>query len=341
MKRAEMFGTLFVLVVFTLLPIAFPNPAITSIGVFTVILASAAVAWNIFSGYTGYISLGYAVYFGCGAYLFSLLIEGAHLQGGYLPFWLLLPVGLLTSVFALPVGWIVLRTRKHVFVVLTVATVFIMQLLAYNLRSITGGSAGLYLPFPSWNPDFFNIPYYYVGLLLLVLAVAISWWIRRSKYGLGLLAIREDEERARGMGINVEAYKLSALVISAFFGGTAGALTTYYTGSISPPDAFAPIFDVTVALTVFFGGTGTLLGPLLGAALLGPVQQYLTQQYGAIGLDKILFGALLLAVILLLPEGVVVSLPRLWMKLSVLRRVTVLPVPVPEKREGSIVEKSK
>ncbi|MBV9232120.1 MAG: branched-chain amino acid ABC transporter permease [Chloroflexi bacterium] len=341
MKKVETIGTLIVLAVFAIFPIVFPNPAITSTGVFTVIFATAVVAWNIFSGYTGYVSLGYAVYYGLGAYIFSLIMESGKIPLDYAPFLLLLPVGLLTAIIAIPIGWIVLRTRKHVFVVVTVATVFIMQLLAYNLRPITGGSAGIYLPAPSWSADFYNFPFYYVGLLVLILAVAVSWWIRHSKYGLCLIAIREDEDRALGLGVNTEAYKLSALVLSAFFAGTIGAMRAYFVGAIAPPDVFSPVFDIAVALMAFFGGVGTLLGPLLGAVVLEPLQQYLTLQFGAIGLDKILFGALLLAVILLLPEGVVTSLPKLWTKRVSAPQTATSPLPATGDQRALVVENSK
>jgi branched-chain amino acid transport system permease protein len=339
MKRAEIIGTLVLLAVFAFFPLAFPNAALLSIGVFTILYASIAVSWNIFSGYTGYISLGHAVFFGVGAYSFTFMVKGWNIEGGYLPFLLLIPVGLIASLSAIPVGWIFLRTRKQVFIVVTIAAVFIMQLLAYNFRSITGGSGGFLLPVPSWGPDFFNFPFYYVGFILLVLSVALSWWIRRSKYGLCLLAIREDEDRARGLGINTEAYKLTALVFSAFFTGTAGAMLSYFTGSISPPDAFSPALDVVVALMAFFGGVGTLMGPLFGAMLLEPLQQYLTLEFGAIGLDKIIYGLLLLFIILVLPEGVVPSLLGLRNRFTSVRNVQLpsalkeSPVQASEKSE--------
>lgn len=336
MKRVETLVIALILAVLAVFPLLFPNPAVTSIAFFSVAFAAAAVGWNMFCGYTGYVSLGYAVFYGVGAYSFAFLSSGLHITGDYVTFLLLIPAGLIACLFALPVGWLVLRTRRHVFIVLTIATVFIMQLLAYNLDSITGGSKGLILSSPSWSGDFFNIPFYYVALILLLLALVISWWIRHSKYGLGLLAIREDEDRARSLGVNTEAFKLSALVISAFFSATAGALMSYYNSSVDPPSAFSPVFDVVIALMNFIGGVGTLLGPLLGAFILEPLQQYITLQFGAIGLDLILFGALLLAVILLLPEGVVTSLGHLWAKRRAARTSIVELAPAPEEQAALV-----
>jgi branched-chain amino acid transport system permease protein len=223
--------------------------------------------------------------------------------------------GLVAAVFAVPLGWVSLRTRKHTFVVITIAIFFIMQLMAFNLRSITNGSTGLSLPIPSeWHGDFFNMPFYYVTLIMFVLALGFSWWIRNSKYGLGLLAIRDDEDRALGLGVKTGSSKLTAFVISAFFVGMVGALHAYFVGSIFPAFAFDPLFDVALALMTFLGGLGTLSGPIIGALLLEPAQQYFTMQFSKNGYYLIAYGALFLAIILLLPEGIVPTLSRYWRK---------------------------
>ena len=125
-----------------------------------------------------------------------------NIPGGYLPFLLVPLAGLIAAVFALPLGWISLRTRKHTFVVITIAIFFIMQPMAFNLRSITNGSTGsVCRSRRGWTGNFFNLPFYYVALAMLLLALGVSWWIRNSKYGLGLLAIRDDEDRALGLGV--------------------------------------------------------------------------------------------------------------------------------------------
>jgi branched-chain amino acid transport system permease protein len=312
-------------------PALFSNPAITTIAVFTLIFAGAATSWNIFSGYTGYISLGHASFYGVGAYVITLLCKAWHVPGDYIPFLLIPLAGLLAGLCAVPLGWIALRTRQYSFVIMTIAFLFIMQLLAYNIPGVTGGSNGIFLPSPSWSGDFFNIPFYYVALAIFLLALGVSWWIRHSKYGLSLLAIRDDEDRAQSLGVNTRRYKLTAFVISAIFTGMAGALITYFIGLVSPPFAFDPSFDVTVALMTFMGGSGILLGPVIGAFLLVPLQQYLTLQFGAtgIGLDLVLYGGLLLLVILLLPEGIIPTLRRRWSA----RRASHLAEPVSANQE--------
>ncbi len=136
-------------------------------------------------------------------------------------------------------------------------------------------------------------------------ALAVSWAIRSSKFGLCLLAIGDDEDRALGLGNKTLHHKLIAWTISAIFVGMAGALNAYYLGLLDSQSAFSRSFNVALPVTAFIGGVGTLTGPLLGAIITVPLQQYLTLQYGNTpGLDLILYGVLLLVVILLLPQGI-------------------------------------
>ncbi|HUY76293.1 MAG TPA: branched-chain amino acid ABC transporter permease [Ktedonobacterales bacterium] len=318
-----------VLVVFIVFPLVFSNPAVTSIAIFTLIFAAAGTAWNIFSGYTGYIALGHAAYFGIGCYTIAILCQDWHIQGGWGPFWTVPIAGVLAALVAIPTGAIALRTRKHTFIVITIAIFFIAQLMAYNLRGLTGGSQGLSLPFPLWDPGVYNLPFYYVILAILLVALAASWWVRNSKFGLGLLAIRDDEDRARGLGVKTVPMKLTAFVISAFFVGMCGAVWAYFLGSIYPPFAFDALFDVTIALMAFMGGLGTLSGPIIGAVILIPAQQYFTLYYGQNGYYLILYGALFLVVILLLPQGIVPSVSRLWVKVFTPREAPAMP-PAPQ-----------
>ncbi len=302
-------------------PLAFPNPAVTTVAVFTILFAAAATGWNIFSGYTGYIALGHAAYFGIGSYTIALICQAWKIPGGYAPFLVVPLAGLVAAVFAVPLGWIALRTRRHAFIVITIATFFIMQLMAYNLRSITNGSAGISLPLPppTWTGNIFNLPFYYAALVVLLIAAGVSWWVRNSKYGLGLLAIRDDEDRARGLGVNTGPFKLIAFIISAFFVGMVGALHAYFIGSIFPPFAFDALFDVIVALMAFLGGIGTLGGPILGALILEPTQQYFTLQFSNNGYYLVIYGLLFLVIILLLPEGILPTLGKYWIKWRAVR----------------------
>lgn len=330
MKHTRLLGpgfSLLMLLFLVLYPLTVANATGVTIALTTFLLASAALGWNIFAGYTGYLALGYTTFYGLGGYTLMLAYSHFNIPTGY-PLFTLLPLaGLVAALFAIPVGWISLRTRRVTFVVITLATFHIFQLLAANLKSITHGNSTFFFQLPPWEGDFYNYPFYYVSLGILVITFLCAWWIRRSKYGLGLLAIREDEERARGLGINTGKYKLSAFVISAFFGGLVGAMTIYYNGSINPPSAFDPVFNVMPVLMAFLGGVGTLTGPLVGAVLFELVSQYVTPPLGnflaGLGyniepgyINLIITALFLLVTLLLLPEGIVPGLKKLWLKLN-------------------------
>jgi branched-chain amino acid transport system permease protein len=313
-------GTGLVLAFLAVFPLIFPNPAVTSIAVFTMIFLIAAIGWNIFSGYSGYISIGHAAYYGIGQYTVALVALHTKIPAGWDTFGLLPAAGLACAVAAVPIGFLLLRVRKHTFIILTVAVMFILQLLAFNFTSWTNGSAGLELPFPTWTGTFFNEPFYYVGLAAAVVACAVSWWVRQSKYGLGLLSIRDDEDRARGLGIHTTRTKLIAYVLSAFFVGVAGGLYAPFVGSVYPQFGFDPNFDLAVAVLVFVGGIGTLSGPVIGALLLIPLQQYFELQFGNDNLFLIAYGVLFILILRLLPAGVAPSVTGLWRHVLVARR---------------------
>ena len=292
-------------------PLVISDPAYTTVAFFTLVFAAAGSAWNIFCGYTGYIALGHAVFFGTGCYALTIICARWHIPGGWQPFEFVPLAGLIASVVAVPVGLVALRTRRHTFVVITIAIFFIFQLLAENnVFGLTNGMTGAELPIPPWSGYVYNLPFYYVILFILLLAVATSWFVRHSKYGLELLAIRDDEGRALGLGVHTTTVKLSAFVLSAFFVGMCGAVWAYYVESVFPPFAFDALFDVLVALMAFLGGLGTISGPLLGALLLEPAQQYLTIAVGQSGLNLVVEGLVFLLVILLLPEGIVPAASR-------------------------------
>ncbi|MBA2393902.1 MAG: branched-chain amino acid ABC transporter permease [Ktedonobacteraceae bacterium] len=315
MRIFKTVGILLLLVIAIVFPLVFSNPAVTTIAIFTLIFAAATTGWNIFSGYTGYVSLGHAAYFGVGGYAMAILCQDWKVPGGYMPFLLVPLAGLVAALFAIPLGWIALRVRRHTFVVITIAIFFILQLFSFNLRGLTNGSTGLSLPIPiDWSGDFFNFPFYYAALIVLVVAIAISWWVRNSKYGLGLLAIRDDEDRALGLGVSTGPSKLVAFVISALIVGMVGAIWAYFVESIYPPSGFDATFDLAVVLMAYLGGLGTISGPILGAFILEPAQQYFTLQYGATGYYLVVYGALFLVIMLLLPRGIIPTVSERWVK---------------------------
>jgi branched-chain amino acid transport system permease protein len=307
LRRSLVIGsTVVAIAVFAVFPLIVTDPSTTSIAVFTLVFMVAASSWNIFSGYSGYLALGHGVFFGCGGYAVALAARDWHVAGGWGVFALLPFGGLVAGLIAIPVGLVALRTRRHTFVVVTIAIFFIFQLAAFNL-GFTGGTSGILLPIAPFSPTNYNQPFYYVALVILILTVLVSWSVRRSRFGLQLLAIRDDEDRALGLGVKTRRVKLTAFVISGVPVGMVGGLYFYFVGQVFPQFAFDPLFDVSLALMGFFGGLGTIAGPLLGALVLESLQQYLTQTVSGNGTYLIAYGVLFLAVILIMPRGIVPS----------------------------------
>jgi len=311
-------GVAVLIAVIAVFPLVFTNPTATNFGVITLIFVAVAAAWNIFSGFSGYLSLGHAVFYGTGAYFLVVAAKDWNLNGADV-FWLLPLAGAVAALIAVPLGLVALRVRRHTFVVITIAFFFIAQLSASNL-AVTGGSSGVLAPIPNWAAATFNNPFYYLAMLLAAAAVALSVLIRRSRFGLQLRAIRDDEDRAAGLGVRAMPVKLAALVLSAFITGMAGALWVYFIGQAVPQFVFDPLFDLAVVLMVFFGGLGTIAGPVLGALILEPTQLYLNLQESNSYESEILFGALFLVVILFLPRGVLPTAGE-WLTAGRIRRL--------------------
>ena len=290
------------------------NVVLTQVGVLVLMFVGAAVAWNIFSGFTGYISLGAAVFFGTGVYTVALITKHLNLVGGVV--FALYPLGgLVAAVVAVPFGLVALRVRRHTFVVVTIAVFFIFQLMASNF-SWTGGVTGISPQFLNWDATTVYNPFYYTALLIAVVAAFLAWAIWGSRFGLQLRAIRDDEDRARGLGVKTMRVKLTAFVISAFILGTLGGLYFYFQSDALPQYAFNPFFDLTIALMAFVGGFGTLSGPIFGALLLEPYLGWAQQQVSNTYAAQIVLGALFLIVIIFLPRGI---LPTVGEKLTALR----------------------
>jgi branched-chain amino acid transport system ATP-binding protein/branched-chain amino acid transport system permease protein len=278
--------------------------------ILSALLAIMASGWNIISGFTGYVSLGHSAFLGIGAYSTALLsvrvFEGAN------PFWFVPVSAVVAGIFAAVVGAVLMRTRGHAFVILTIAFLFVMQLVTLNWGELTNGNHGLTLPIPQWDTAYQDWPFYYSLLCLLALSVALSWWIRRTKFGMGLIAIREDENKAASVGINTPVYKVLAFIASAVFIGAAGGVYAYYLTFIDPRGMFRIIVSVQIVLAALLGGRGTILGPVLGAFIFEPLNE-ITNNYELLAGPRrlVLYGALLAAVVLLLPRGIIPSLAEL------------------------------
>ena len=290
-------------------PLLVTPDGLVNIGVFTLMYAGLATAWNLFSGYTGYISLGQAAFFGIGAYALAITFEHVSIGNGYRPFYVLPVIGLAVGIASVPVAWVALRTRAMTFAIVTLMLLFIVQQLAFNLRSVTHGSQGIAVPQPSFSSNF-DRPYYFAMLGILALGMLVTWYVRGSKLGLQLLAVREDEEKARGLGVPVTRAKLIAWGLSVGLTAMVGGVWGYYLFFIYPESAVDPLVMIGAVLMTFLGGKGTLWGPLLGALVLVPAQQWALTDFGATRLYLIAYALVFVAVLLALPRGIVPSLRR-------------------------------
>jgi branched-chain amino acid transport system permease protein len=219
--------------------------------------------------------------------------------------------GLVAAGVAVGLGLVSLRSRGPAFVIITVAFLFLMQQVAVNWEDVTGGTAGLLLPLPTWGIDVINWPFYYALVAILAVQLLMTWWIRRSKFGMGLIAIREDETKAATIGINLPVHKVAAFVASSVFVGMAGAVYGYYLTFIDPLGMFAILISVQIILTLLVGGKATLWGPVLGAFLIEPLNETVNNSLGTLGGGNarlFLFGGLLMAVVVFLPNGILPSL---------------------------------
>jgi len=277
--------------------------------VFTVMYAGLASAWNLVGGYAGYPSLGHAAFFGFGAYAVAIIFEN-DVGDGYAPFRTLPMIGLVVAVAVLPVAWIAMRTRADVFAIVTITLLFIAQTLAFNLRSVTGGAQGRSIAPAPFPVETYDRPFYYAMLALLALAMLLSVAIRDSKAGLSLAAVRSDEDKAHGVGVHVTGVKLLVFAVSAGITAMIGGVWAYYVGFVYPQFAIDPLVTIGMVLMCFLGGRATLWGPVLGAAILVPAQQFLAYRLGASQLYLLGYAAVFLIIMVLLPRGILPTLRR-------------------------------
>ena len=239
----------------------FTAPWVQDLFFFTLMYAALATAWNIVGGYSGYISLGHAAFFGVGAYATGITFTHISIGGGYRPFYVLPLIGIGVAIGSIPVGWVAYRTRAATFAIVTITLLFVGQQLAFNLRSLTGGSQGIAIPTPNFDVANYNVPFYFAMLCVLAVSLLASWYVRGSKLGLALLAVRDDEDRARGLGVQTSFAKLASFALSAGLVAMAGGVWAYYLSFIYPQFAIDPLVTIGMVLMVYLGGRGDAVGP--------------------------------------------------------------------------------
>lgn len=260
-----------------------------------------ASSWNLIGGYAGYLSFGHVAFFGIGAYSTALISGTFHLSavGTILSS---IPAGAIAALIAIMVGYPCLRLRGPYFAVITLCFAFVVHLTVQNL-SILGGADGLWLKAMDAPIETSRSVLYELMLLLMVVTVAVSIRINRSKFGAGLRAIKEDEEVAQTMAINAPRLKIQAFALSAFFPGVAGGVHAYYLTYIHPSIVFDVNMSILIVLMALFGGGASWLGPVIGATLLSVVNELLSTFVKA-ELARIIYGSLFVVVIIFLPNGI-------------------------------------
>lgn len=263
-------------------------------------------SWNILGGYAGYISLGHNVFFAVGGYFSSYLL----LRNGYSPFVTAPIAGFVAMALAFLVGFITLRVRGPAFIISTIALVLVFRIRLDNWERL-GGANGLKLPLIDLPVQQIKFPFYYGMLILAIITVYASYRIRHSKFGLGLRAISQNETKAEASGIPTSFYKILAFAISGYFVGVAGAMWGYYLTYITPSIFLLILVGAQMVLMSILGGRGTVAGPVIGAIIMIATNEFFLSEFGSSELNVFGTGAILAAVLLFFPEGIVGSLRKI------------------------------
>jgi branched-chain amino acid transport system permease protein len=260
------------------------------------------VSWVIFSGPTGYISLAPAAFFGVGIYASAII-------GKAIPFPVVVLIGGVASfVLALLVGALTLRLRGIYFAVFTFGLVMLISNAMNYYEIHFTGTRGRFVMVIDYN----TIYLYMVGIFVLLMIAATI--IKRSKYGLALMSIGQEEEAAEHTGVNVVMVKVIIFAISAFFMGAAGSVMATKWTYIDPGIAFNPFYSFMPVLMAIFGGMGQLFGPVIGSAIFTYLEEFLITKFAE--LYMLIFGAILVVSILYLPDGLVGLIQKLWKRFS-------------------------
>lgn len=273
--------------------------------IITMVFAALATAWNIVGGFAGQLSLGHAGFFGVGAYASSIL----YVDYGISP-WIGLVVALVAgALLALLIGIPTFRLRGPYFALATLALGAILLSMSVNLREVTGGEGGLSIPF---EPSLANMtfadrwPYTIIAGVYLLVCVGVSSIIAGTRLGYQLSAVREDEDAARALGVNATRVKLISGTVSGALAAGAGVIYAQYILFINPESVLGIAVSIQIIVLAVVGGSGVILGPLIGAVILVPASQVLLRDFGGElpGLHTLLYGVVVIVVILLAPNGV-------------------------------------
>ena len=262
----------------------------TTVAMFVVL----AGAWNIIGGMTGYAAFGNVAFFGVGAYTTAILVEKAQL-----PFvFALLAAPVVAAIFAALVGMPLLRLRGHYFAIATLGLSVAIGELVNNIEPL-GGSTGVFLPIVRSD-----ILFFYLMAATALLTVLVSWSVLRSRFGYGLLAIRENEEAAAVIGVNTTLYKVAAFALAAALTGIAGGIFAQWNVFINAENVFPVDYNIQMILMAVLGGSGTVLGPVIGAVTLEALIQAFASGGALAAWSQVGLGVLLAVTVIFVPRGV-------------------------------------
>lgn len=284
---------------------AMANNYLLQVGATLAMSVVLCLSWNIVGGFMGYPSFGTAAFFGLGAY------AGGILQNLNTPIalaWIAAPV--VGAVFAALLGAVLLGLRGHYFAIGTIAVVEVMGEIANNWEGVTGGAVGMNLPLVAGDPRAVGIFFFFVMWGLALVAFALTAAIANSKFGFGLRCIRQNENAARMVGLDVFKAKVAAFVISGAIAAAAGAVYASMVSFIQPSDVFDVLLSIEVPVMVMLGGAGSVLGPVVGAALYVMLKELVWVNF--INFHSAILGVIIVAVIYLVPGGVLREVSVRW-----------------------------
>ena len=335
LARWQRVGLLLLVTFFLAFPWIKPSAFALSVMIQFLLFALFGMGWNTIGGYGGQIDLGKAMYAGIGAYTTAVLV--AHWG---IPPWVGLPLGIaLAILWSFIVGFPLFLMRGHYFAIATIAASLILQDIARNWRFI-GGAAGLSLPFnrePAWLYLQFRDEayYYYLILVFCILGMLYLNAFRKSRLGYQMRAIKESEEEAGAMGIDIRWSKVKVYAIASAFAATGGFFIAVHDGYIDPDSVMSLSLSVKIALMAMLGGAATLWGPVLGAAILVPLDRYLGVLIGGVrelqGLDFMLYGLLIMAIAVAEPRGVLGLIARIRRTWALRRRQVEIAAEAPSR----------
>ena len=268
------------------------------------------MGWNTIGGYGGQVDLGKAQYLGIGAYTTAVMLVRWNVS-----FWVSMPIGVALAVgWSFIIGYPLFRLKGHYFAIATIATSLVLKDI-FEVWSFVGASRGMEIPTTRFtSPDFLHlvfkedIYYYYVILAFFLAGVLFMNWFRKSRLGFQLRSIKDNEDVARSLGINVHWAKIKTYAIATAFVSAVGSYHACYVKNIEPEDTMSLDISILIALMAMLGGAGSLWGPMIGAAVLVPLKSYLKEWLGAraglIGIDLVIYGAIIMLISAAEPRGI-------------------------------------